>query len=188
MTSHERHDVSNHQQSGCLFNHFFGHKAALLTFCEGIHPWPMYSPHKGPVTQKCHDVIKLISCSSFNHRYLVPFFKYIKWTSWRAVVCMGCILPNGSMHSICTPILQGCFSGDEVRRAPTTGMLCWENCRNSVTTVTVVTQLRQFSQHKIPVYKDFARCHILQGCYTGDEAIPRQEFYAGKTVVTEVRQ
>ena len=56
---HNEHDgVSNHQPHDCLFKRLFRHRSKttsklLITgLCEGIHRWPVKSPHKGPVTQK----------------------------------------------------------------------------------------------------------------------------------------
>ena len=66
MTSYERHVVSNHLPSGCLFNILSGpaskeHQSLhYWPFVRVIHRWPVNSPHKLPVTRKklpFHDVI-----------------------------------------------------------------------------------------------------------------------------------
>ena len=54
----ERYDVWNHQHHQCLLNRLFKHasrkhqSSASLDFVRGIHRWPLYSPHIGPVTRK----------------------------------------------------------------------------------------------------------------------------------------
>ena len=53
----ERDGVSNHQPHGCLLSCLFrcrSRKTAKLRvtgLSEGIHRWPVNSPHKGPVTR-----------------------------------------------------------------------------------------------------------------------------------------
>ena len=67
-----RHDgragVSTHQPHECLLNFLFRHrskktsKLRVTCLCEGNSPWPVNSPHKGPVTRKMlpfDDVIML---------------------------------------------------------------------------------------------------------------------------------
>ena len=55
----ERDGVTNHQLHDCLLNRLFRHrsketsKLCVTGLCEGIHRWPVNSPHKGPVTRKC---------------------------------------------------------------------------------------------------------------------------------------
>ena len=56
---HNDHDsVSNHQPHGCLFNRLFRRrskktsKPRVAGLCAGNSPWPVNSPHKGPVTRK----------------------------------------------------------------------------------------------------------------------------------------
>ena len=50
--------VSNHQPRDCLLNRLDADKknkhqsSASLAFVGGIHWWPFFSPHKGPVMQK----------------------------------------------------------------------------------------------------------------------------------------
>ena len=51
--------VSNYQPQDCLRKRLFRrrskikhHSSASLAFMWGIHRWPVYSPHKGPVTRK----------------------------------------------------------------------------------------------------------------------------------------
>ena len=51
--------VSNHQPRDCLLNRLFRRRSkkklqssASLAFENGIHLWPVNSPHKGPVTRK----------------------------------------------------------------------------------------------------------------------------------------
>ena len=50
--------ISNHQPHDCLFNPIFRHRSkrhqfsASLAFLNGIHRWPVNSPHKGPVKRK----------------------------------------------------------------------------------------------------------------------------------------
>ena len=54
----EHHGVSNHRSRDCVFNRLFRRrpkKTSKLTVTglrEGIHQWPVNSPHKGPVTRK----------------------------------------------------------------------------------------------------------------------------------------
>ena len=54
----ELHGVSNHRHIDCLLNHFSGahqrqqQSSESLAFVRGIHPRPMDSPNKGPVTRK----------------------------------------------------------------------------------------------------------------------------------------
>ena len=53
-----RDSVSNHQRFDCILNRLFRpgskntSKLGVTGLCEGIHQWPVNSPHKGPVTQK----------------------------------------------------------------------------------------------------------------------------------------
>ena len=50
--------VSNHQPHGCLLNRLFRRrskktsKLRVAGLCAGNSPWPVKSPHKGPVTRK----------------------------------------------------------------------------------------------------------------------------------------
>ena len=54
----EHKGVSNHQRFDCLLNRLFTRrskktsKLRVTGLCEGIHQWPVNSPHKGPVTRK----------------------------------------------------------------------------------------------------------------------------------------
>ena len=54
----ERDDVSNHKRIDCLLNRLFRSRSKKTSkfrvtgLCEGIHRWPVNSPHKGPVTRK----------------------------------------------------------------------------------------------------------------------------------------
>ena len=54
----ERDGVSNNQPHDCLLNCLFRRrskktsKLCVTGLCEGIHWWPVNSPHKGPVTRK----------------------------------------------------------------------------------------------------------------------------------------
>ena len=59
MTSYERDGVSDHRRLNCFLSRFFSgahHRkhpsSASLTFVEGIHWWPVDSPHKRTVTRK----------------------------------------------------------------------------------------------------------------------------------------
>ena len=59
MWRHNEHNgVSNHRRLDCLLNLCSAadqrkhQSSASLAFVEGIHRWPVNSPHKGPVTQK----------------------------------------------------------------------------------------------------------------------------------------
>ena len=70
---HNEHDgVSNHQPHDCLLNCIFRRrwkktsKRRVTGLCEGIHQWPVNSPHKGPVTRK-----------------MFPFEDVIIWSWWR---------------------------------------------------------------------------------------------------------
>ena len=56
----ERDGVSNHRRLDCLHKCLFRRRSKkrskfrVTGLCEGIHRWPMNSPHKGPViTRKC---------------------------------------------------------------------------------------------------------------------------------------
>ena len=50
--------VSNHQPHDCLLNVYSGvdqrkhQRSTSLAFVRGINRWPVYSPHKEPVTRK----------------------------------------------------------------------------------------------------------------------------------------
>ena len=60
-----RDGVSNRQPYHCLLNRLFRRrsKKTSLAFVQGIHRWPVNSPHKWPVTQKMFlfdDVIMLL--------------------------------------------------------------------------------------------------------------------------------
>ena len=55
----ERNGISNQQPDDCLLNGVFGRKSKKLQshayvtgVCEGIHRWPVNSPHKGSVTRE----------------------------------------------------------------------------------------------------------------------------------------
>ena len=54
----ERGGVSNHRGFDCLLNHLIKRrskktsKLRVTGLCEGIHRWPVKSPHKGPLTRK----------------------------------------------------------------------------------------------------------------------------------------
>ena len=55
----ERDGVSNHKRFDYLLSHLFGRRSKQIKLrvtgplvCEGIHWWPVNSPHKGPVTRK----------------------------------------------------------------------------------------------------------------------------------------
>ena len=54
----ERAGVSNHRRFHCLPNCLFRRRSkkhqrsASLAFVRGIHRWPVYPPHKGPVKRK----------------------------------------------------------------------------------------------------------------------------------------
>ena len=58
VTSHERHDVSDHQQLDCLFNRSFKlitidpSKSYILGPLRGDHRWPVGSPHRGSVMRE----------------------------------------------------------------------------------------------------------------------------------------
>ena len=56
---HNEHDgVSNHQPRDNLLNHLIGRRSKKTSelrvtgLCAGNSPWPVISPHKGPVTRK----------------------------------------------------------------------------------------------------------------------------------------
>ena len=54
----EHNGVSNHQPHHCLLNRLFRRRSKktsklhITGVCEGNSPWPVKSPHKGPVTRK----------------------------------------------------------------------------------------------------------------------------------------
>ena len=53
--THERHVVSNHRSSDCLFTSLCGpisKKHYYWSFVRGIHQWPVNTPHEDPVTRK----------------------------------------------------------------------------------------------------------------------------------------
>ena len=67
--------ISNHQLHNCLVKHLFRHwskkhKSSMsLAFVRGIHPSPVNSPNKRPVTRKMFwfdDVIMSVASGSFN--------------------------------------------------------------------------------------------------------------------------
>ena len=55
----EHHGVTNHQPHYCLLSRLCGGRSKKTSklrvpgLCEGIHRWPVNSPHTGPVTRKC---------------------------------------------------------------------------------------------------------------------------------------
>ena len=62
--------VSNYQPHNCLLNCLFRHRSTKTSkrrvtgLCEGIHRWPVNSPHKRPVTRKMFlfdDIIMTLS-------------------------------------------------------------------------------------------------------------------------------
>ena len=70
---HNGHDgVSNHQPHDCLLNRYSGadqrkhQSSASLAFVQGIHRWPVNSPHKWPVTRKMFPLDDVIM---FNHNH-----------------------------------------------------------------------------------------------------------------------
>ena len=66
---------SNHQPRDCLLNLLYRRRSKKTTFritslYEGIHRWPVNSPHKGPVTRlvfPLYDVIMAKVCSLAMH-------------------------------------------------------------------------------------------------------------------------
>ena len=85
--SHERHGFPDHRLFECLLNNSFrlrSEKHQLWPFVRGNHPWPVDSPHKGPVTRKkfpFHDV------------FMLCFFFVAKW------FCKDLILQPMKDHS-----------------------------------------------------------------------------------------
>ena len=81
---HNDHDgVSNHQPHDCLLKRLFRHrskktsKLSVTGLCEGIHRWPVNSPHKGQQRRKCFDFmtpsrLKAKQQADSNTRTLVP--------------------------------------------------------------------------------------------------------------------
>ena len=96
-TSLERHGAANQKQFDYLFNSLFmpittkNNIVVSLAVCEGIHLWPVVSPHKRPVVCKappCHDVIIIPANMSVDITWkffavfvisLVPVYHY--WTT-----------------------------------------------------------------------------------------------------------
>ena len=86
--SHGQHDVSNHRQLHCLFNHLFrrtSKKTSKLRVTGLCDRWPVDSSHKGPVTQNFFifddvsmimdaDGIALLEYSAFVLDVLRPVF------------------------------------------------------------------------------------------------------------------
>ena len=73
---HNDHDgVSNHQPHGCLLNRLFRRrskktsKLRVTGLCVGNSPWPVNSPHKGPVMRKMvpFDDVMMIFVTSQYH-------------------------------------------------------------------------------------------------------------------------
>ena len=73
---HNEHDgVSDHQPHDCLLKRLFKRwskktwNLRVTGLCEGIHRWPVNSPHKGIITRKMfpfHDVIMFIMLTKFH--------------------------------------------------------------------------------------------------------------------------
>ena len=74
-----RDGVSNHRRLDCLLNRLSWRKSKktwkvrVTGLCEGTSPWPVNSPHKGPVTRKMSpfddvimDILLFIWCG-YNH-------------------------------------------------------------------------------------------------------------------------
>ena len=71
--------VSNHQRLGCLLKRMFRcrskktSKLRVTGLCEGIHRWPVNSPHKGPVTRKMFPLDDVIITCNVYTIYLLHF-------------------------------------------------------------------------------------------------------------------
>ena len=94
--------VSNHQPHDCILTIYSSadqikhQSSASLSFVGGIHRSPVNSPHKGPVTRKCFQLMT----SSWYHQYffLLPasvYWRVILWpartksTSWSKMPSMS---------------------------------------------------------------------------------------------------
>ena len=96
--------ASNHLRLDCLLNRLFRRrskktsKLRVTGLCEGIHRWPVDSPHKGPVTQKMFpfdDVIMIYVISSDSNRRYSQKAKQITAKLYGYIYetyCMGSIL------------------------------------------------------------------------------------------------
>ena len=75
VTSHERHDVSNHQQLDCLFNRSFKlttidpSKSYILGPLRGDHRCPVGSPHRGSVMREAFLWHGVTLSLEYNHSY-----------------------------------------------------------------------------------------------------------------------
>ena len=128
---HNGHDgISNHKSHHCLLNRLFRCKSKKTSklrvtgFVQGIHRWPVNSPHKGPVTQKKFPfddiIVKSVYWLSAVWLWLtecwVPqiwillhgYFRFLcknhiyLWFSYVSPKSFGIILPLPSDRSICS--------------------------------------------------------------------------------------
>ena len=122
---HNDHDgVSNHQPHGCLLNRLFRRrskktsKPRVTGLCVGNSPWPVNSPHKGPVTRK-----------------MVPFDDVIMWITAHSPAKSSSFI-DASIKDI-APVCSGpqiCVTDDRLYIGPTVGTSkevfagnCWGN-------------------------------------------------------------
>ena len=73
--------ISNHQHLDCLLNHLFRHRSKLQVtgLCEGIHQWPVDSPHKGPLMCKmfhANIILMLTDCKPVMSRWCSGYHGY----------------------------------------------------------------------------------------------------------------
>ena len=88
----KRNGVSNHRRLQCLLNRLFRRrwkktsKLSVTVLCGGIHGWPVYSPHKKPVTQKMFSFDEVITkITEMIHTEPLTISKRTK-TMWRRIV------------------------------------------------------------------------------------------------------
>ena len=103
----ERDGVSNQQRLDCLLNRFFKVQIkenieASLAFVQGIHRWPVNSPHKEPVPQKmfpCDDVITCLAiiCNKTSSEQMFARFHdalcvtSAQWVNFKKSVNCDCV-------------------------------------------------------------------------------------------------
>ena len=91
----ERHSVSNHRHFDCFLSRLSGahqtkhQSSASLAFVEGIHRWPVDSPHKGPVQWRenvsiwwSHHETNLAKnvMNTYMHLHVIWFFPHWNYT------------------------------------------------------------------------------------------------------------
>ena len=86
--------------------------SASLAFVQGIHRWPVNSPHKWPVTRNMFPFDVVIMRNAFTGHWVAIEFQYIPWIivglgsankSWRYNVTLSLVSWEWSLHPIRYP-------------------------------------------------------------------------------------